>query len=408
MKILIISKTFPYPPITGGKVLIYNSLKHISKHHDLTLVSFIESIEERRYIPFLRKYCSRVETVLFAPKVSFWDTLAYYSHHGLSVFSSTPRHISIYDCPVMRSKIVDLLNDHTFDVVEVDFTQMAQFADKKISQFCSVLVLHELSFISIYRRAIVTKDPLKRAFLHWEYLKMREYEKGLCSRFRKIVVLSELDRRRLKQLSPCANISVIPGSVDTSCFEHTASSTKDATILFVGSMGHFPNVDGIRYFHSHIFPLVKKSVHGVQLNIVGKDPPPEVLQLQCDKAANVLGYVQDLIPYYKSSSVFVCPIRIGGGIRMKILEAMAMGVPVVSTSIGCEGLLVENEKNIVVADEPQEFAEKVTQLLQSADYASKIGENGRRLVEKAYDSRVIAGKMMQVYLESRDEYQLIK
>jgi glycosyltransferase involved in cell wall biosynthesis len=179
------------------------------------------------------------------------------------------------------------------------------------------------------------------------------------------------------------------------------------SLLFIGNMGYPPCVDAVLYFCREIFPRIRRATGAAELWIVGRDPQPEVLQLN-GNGVHVTGQVDDVIPYYRQSAVCVVPLRAGGGTRLKILEAMALGRPVVSTAIGCEGLEVIDGEHLLIADDPDQFAEKTVRLLTNRKLYDHISTNGRKLAETRYDWDNIAGRLMQVYAEMSEQHDVLK
>jgi len=189
---------------------------------------------------------------------------------------------------------------------------------------------------------------------------------------------------------------VIPNGVDIQKYQPLPAENASPVLLFIGNMGYPPCVDAVLYFCREIFPRIRSVLSAAELWIVGRDPRPEVLQLNGD-GVHVTGRVDDVIPYYQQSAVCVVPLRAGGGTRLKILEAMALGRPVVSTTIGCEGLDVVDGEHLLIADNPKQFAEKTVRLLTDRQLYQHISTNGRQLVEARYDWDKIAGRLMEVY-----------
>ncbi len=198
--------------------------------------------------------------------------------------------------------------------------------------------------------------------------------------------------------NPRLQVDVIPNGVDTEKYQPLPLPPENAppSLMFIGSMEYPPCVDAVLYFCSEILPLIRHAINAMELWIVGGEPRPEVLKLD-GSAVHVTGRVEDVVPYYQQSTVCVVPLRAGGGTRLKILEAMALGRPVVSTTIGCEGLDVVDGEHLLIADTPEQFAEKTLRLLRDRQLYQHIAANGRRLVESRYGWDKIAERLMDVY-----------
>ena len=227
---------------------------------------------------------------------------------------------------------------------------------------------------------------------------MHQWEPRYAERFDRCTTVSEIDRQLLLKANPRLRVDVIPNGVDIQKYQPLPAENASPTLLFIGNMGYPPCVDAVLYFCREIFPLIRRKIGAAELWIVGRDPRPEVLQLNGD-GVHVTGRVDDVIPYYRQSAVCVVPLRAGGGTRLKILEAMALGRPVVSTTIGCEGLDVVDGEHLLIADTPEQFAEKTVRLLTDRQLYQHIAANGRQLVEDRYDWDKIAGRLMDVYAE---------
>jgi glycosyltransferase involved in cell wall biosynthesis len=230
---------------------------------------------------------------------------------------------------------------------------------------------------------------------------VHNWESKIAQRFDSCEVVSELDQKTLQDSYPQTRIEVIPNGVDTHLYQPLATRAEKPTLMFVGKMDYFPCTDAALYFSKEVFPLIQRTLPDIKLLIVGVNPPPRILQLESE-SIHVTGKVKDVLPYYQRSSACVVPLRAAGGTRLKILEAMALGRPVVSTSIGCEGLDVENEKHLLVADRPDRFSEQVIRLLVDRDLYDRIVANARQMVVAHYDWDSIADRMMSIYAELRN------
>jgi glycosyltransferase involved in cell wall biosynthesis len=227
---------------------------------------------------------------------------------------------------------------------------------------------------------------------------MLRWEPHYAERFDRCTTVSEIDRQLLLKANPRLRVDVISNGVDIQKYEPLPAENASQALLFIGNMQYPPCVDAVLYFYREIFPRIRRAIGAVDLWIVGRDPRPEVLQLK-GEGIHVTGRVEDVVPYYRQSAVCVVPLRAGGGTRLKILEAMALGRPVVSTTIGCEGLEVVDGEHLLIADSPEQFAEKTVRLLTDRQLYQHISTNGRQVVEARYDWDKIAERLMEVYAE---------
>lgn len=267
-------------------------------------------------------------------------------------------------------------------------------------QIKNILTEYDLSFVSFYRRFINSKEGLFkkiRGLFYW--LEIFKYEIETAKNFDAITTVSENDRELLSKFIPQKKIYSIPNGVDTKFYRFKGSAGRRKNIiLFVGSFLHPPNKEGLLYFFEKIYPRIKRRIPKVNFYIVGKNPPEEILALaENGRGFRVTGFVRDIRPFYWNTGVFVVPIYSGSGSRIKILEAMSAGLPVVSTTIGCEGLEVSPNKDILVADDPRDFAKKTVTLIEDKKFRQEITQNARRLVETKYDWEKIALGYEEVY-----------
>jgi glycosyltransferase involved in cell wall biosynthesis len=286
-----------------------------------------------------------------------------------------------------------------FDIVQIEHSRMAPYLEAipRKSRSKSVLMFHNFTSQQYGRVSHVEQrwDRKLRTWLHG--VTMGYWEPRYAERFDRCITVSEADQDLLMKANPRLHVNVIPNGVDIEKYKPLPSPAENApSLMFVGNMGYPPCVDAVVYFCQEIFPRIRQRIGAAELWIVGRDPRPEVLQLN-GNGVHVTGRVDDVVPYYQKSTVCVVPLRAGGGTRLKILEAMALGRPVVSTTIGCEGLGVVDGEHLLVADTPEQFAEKTVNLLLEKKLYERIVVNGRKLVEVEYDWDKVAENLMQVY-----------
>jgi glycosyltransferase involved in cell wall biosynthesis len=229
-----------------------------------------------------------------------------------------------------------------------------------------------------------------------EYSKFKIDEIALWEKYDGITTTSIRDKEVIKKYVSGMKIEVIPNGVDTSYFKPAPTNSIEKALVFTGTMDYYPNVDGMAFFIREILPIILKEEPDLKLYIVGKNPPSQMKKFENSNIV-ITGFVNDIRPFVQRAAVYVVPLRVGGGTRLKILEAMAMEKPVVSTPIGCEGLEVEDEKNILIASDPHSFASYVLKLLRDATLRMRLGREGRQLVESKYDWLSISEKLESFY-----------
>lgn len=394
MRILIITSAIPYPAISGSKVRSYNLVRRVAKQHQVSLAALTDSREEVEGVTHMREFCHRVKT---AP-VPRRHPLAHLP--GLLRYAVTgrPLELKFVHSRELARQIRHLVSEEAFDIVQMEPAHMALYLETlpRPAHFKTVLMFHNVAFnqycqISRFEGRLGTR---LRAVLH--SLMTRRWEPSYAGRFHRCITVSNEDRLLLLAANPHLGVDVIPNGVDTRVYQFLPKQDGNPTLAFFGVMSYSACSDAVLYFCSEMLPLIRRTFGDLQMWIVGTNPSPEVIRLEGD-GVHVTGRVDSVVPYYRQTSVCVVPLRIGGGSRLKILEAMALGRPVVSTSVGAEGLDLVDGEHILIADSPGEFAKKTVRLLQDSALYNHIATNARQLVVARYDWDVIAEQLMQVY-----------
>jgi glycosyltransferase involved in cell wall biosynthesis len=301
----------------------------------------------------------------------------------------------------MKHKIYELTSRQPFDIVHVEQSQMApyiEFVSSATKPACLV-TLYDVGAAQ-YERIMRIQTGFSSArvltWLDWFFLRHWE-SKYLACQFDQCIVVSSADQALLSQANPHLKLAVVPNGVDTVQYKRLPRLDDSKEILFIGKMNYPPNVDGVLFFYHEIFPLVRRQVPEARLLIVGAEPSAEVQALGNDPTVRMIGQVEDVVPYYQRAYLSAVTLRAGGGTRLKILEAMALGRPVVTTMLGCEGLEVSPGENILAADTPQCLAAHIIRLFNDKDAYDRLVANGRRLVESRYDWRIAAQSLLHVY-----------
>jgi len=265
---------------------------------------------------------------------------------------------------------------------------------------CAIFTDHEVAFaahLRAFKCLPLSWDKFK-SIIGW--MTMLNFELRACRKFDRVVTVTDVDRLELISYKPDLDVVTIPTGVDSVYFSPQDIPEEPNTLIFVGYFKHFPNIHGILTFCREIFPLIRKEIPGVKLYVVGASPPEEVLRLAKDEHVVVTGWVEDLRPYIARSTVFVAPLWLGVGIRGKIFEAWGMEKPVVTTSVGSQGIVCTPGEDLLVADDPQGFAAHTIRLLRDKGLREELGRNGRRRVETQYDWEIIIEKVERLYDEA--------
>lgn len=393
-QLLFLAHLLPWPLTGGGQIKSYHTLRILASVYDVTLLAFTRFADEERSVDPLRPFCREILTVrLRRSKVG--NTLA-------AARALVARHSFIIardNAAAMDAAVREVLATRRFSAIHVDHLQMAQFVPST-TDAPVVLDQHNIEH-RIPRRMAETPGahPLLRWYAAREWPKLRDSELAACRRADCVLTVSDEDREGLIALAPelHAKITAVPIGVDTDYFGIVRRRADSRTLLSIGTMYWPPNVDSMLYFCADILPRIKQRVPDVHLNIVGAKPTPAVQALASDPAVTVTGFVPDERIWAEDCGAFVVPLRSGSGMRVKILNAMAMGLPVVSTTVGAEGIEVSNGENIVLADGAEAFAEAASHLLSNPDFAVRVAEGGRRLMRERYSWDRVGEKLLSVY-----------
>jgi len=393
MRILLLTQVVPYPPDSGPKIKTHNVLRYLAQRHEVHLVSFVRGAAEEASAAALRRHCASVTTVpLSRSKVR--DVL----YLLRSLVSPTPFLILRDDSSAFREAVSRLLEAHRFDAVHADQLSMAQFA-VGLPVPTRVLDEHNAVWTIVRRSARSELTGPKRLVAEVEWRKLRRYEGQVCRAFDRVTVVSEDDRRALAEaVGGNLTATVIPIAVDTQEASLLPRSAESRHVVSVATMFYPPNVEGVYWFATEVFPAIRREAPGTSFYLVGSRPPPKIANLASpDSGIDVTGYVADLEPILRKSAVMVVPVKSGSGMRVKILEAFARGIPVVSTTVGVEGIEARAEEHLLVADGPAEFARAVLRVLNDPELGGRLARAGRELVEAKYDWRTALRAIDDVY-----------
>lgn len=383
-RILFITPRMPYPPLKGDRLRPYNFIKELSKRHTIDLCTFYEGNDDAKGLDEMKKYCANVETVPLSKTQSYMNLLR-------SLVNFKPLQVNYYYSKAMKRKVEELEVINKYDIIHVVLQRMMPYAIRRNGE---KLVLDQIDALSLNmkRRALTEKNLIKKAIFYCEYINMASYERHNKQKYNECIITSDVDKRALGD----DRVKVISNGVDTAYFA-PAKADKNIDLIFTGNMNYFPNVDGVVYFCEEIMPKILKVRPDVKFYIVGVNPNKEVISLADNKNIFVTGFVDDIREYLNRAKIFVAPLRSGSGIQNKILEAMACGLPVVSTSQGNSGIKAEDGKDIVLADDIEELAKTIIDLLSADNKRTRIGDSARNMVEKNFSWSSNAQKLELIY-----------
>jgi glycosyltransferase involved in cell wall biosynthesis len=407
MRILFLSQLVPYPLDAGPKVRSYYVLRWLAgAGHEVTLLAFSRESDTAAAIDHLRAYCAAVHTVPM-PRSRARD--AY--HLGSSLLSGQPFLIARDSVDAMQAMVRDLAAVKAFDAVHADQLWMAPYAltaaGSARSKPLLVLDQHNAMFLIPQRLAESSGNPAARALLRREAAVMARYERETCRRFDEVVWVTAEDRTAVgldgetTGAMPCQR--VIPICVDPDGQATVERVARPHRVTFLGGLHWPPNAAGIVWFAREVWPRLRAEFPDAVLTVIGKNPPAELTSgaPSAVRGLDITGYVDDPLPYLRETAAFIVPLHAGGGMRVKILDAWAWGLPVVSTTIGAEGIATRDGDNLLIADDADSFAAAVGRVLLEQGLAAGLSTGGRRTVETDYNWRTIYAAWDAVYPSGR-------
>jgi len=417
MNILFLTQILPYPPDAGPRVKTWHVLQYLAAQgHRVTLLSFVRP-EEQPYVPVLEEICSAVHAIPIrrsrAADIFYWLR---------SNWSGRPFLIERDDQRAMRARVKQIVDSSDIDAIHADQLGMAQYAlpfsnQQNGAQRTPILIFDAHNAVwKIVERMKENAPWLLQFPASLEAKRVKAYEGRIIQTFDHTLAVTEPDREALAEAvaayerASTSNgvesklpITVVPIAVDTHKLQPTDRELGSKNILTLGTLHYPPNADGIRWFVQEVFPQVLEREPQASLTIVGKNPPADFLHMaeQYPQRIEVTGYVPDLDPYMQQAALMVVAVRAGGGMRVRILEAFARGMPVVTTTVGLEGIQGRPGEDVLVADTPEAFSRQVLCLLENPGLQASLALNGRRLAEQKYDWHVILEEMDRVYDRQR-------
>ena len=395
MKILWVKTDFLHPTTRGGQIRTLEMLRELHKRHEVHYVAFDDPLnpEGLKRSSEYASYSYPVQHKL-VPKSS--PAFALQLVEGLT--SPIPVAGARYRSTAMRDTIEKVVSANDFDAKICDFL----FPSINIADLRTwTLFQHNVESVIWERHAQSGKTAAHRAYFALQAKRMLQWEQKVCRSVAQIVAVSETDANLMRSRFGAEQVSSVPTGVDVDYFEKPESSSVLYDLVFVGSMDWMPNVDGMRWFLAHVFPLIRKQKPDCRLAVVGRNPPQELLDAAKDPSITITGTVPDVRPFLWQSALSIVPLRVGGGTRLKIFEAMAAGTPVVSTTIGAEGLPVSHGKTIRIGDSAQQFATECLNLLAEPQSRRKMAQQATELVVQNYSWEQVTKGFERILLASK-------
>ena len=399
-RILFLTPQLPYPPEQGRSIRNCNLIAHVAQHHDVSLLSFGQG-SPSAWGPLAQ--CCRILRIVPPPSRSTSDRIF------TLLTTPDPDMAHRLWSSAFGAALRDSLKDDGYDIVQIEGIELAPYAEmipQVLGEGAVTIVFddHNAEYV-LQRRAYETdlRHPGRwpaalYSLIQWR--RLARFERQVCRQADVVLAASEADAEALRALVPGLRPVVVPNGVDTARYHPglpDALPLKHPAIVFTGKMDFRPNIDAMLWFHRRVWPLIRAGVPQATLYVVGKSPHRRLAPLFADPGVMVTGYVPDILPYFGGADVYIVPLRVGGGTRLKVLEAMAAGLPLVSTTLGAEGITLVPGKDALLADTPEDFAEAVVSLSGDPLRRQRLGDSARALVLEHYDWRHIVPRLERVY-----------
>jgi glycosyltransferase involved in cell wall biosynthesis len=399
MKVLWIGHNLGYPPKGGALQRNYNLLREVSRNCDLHFlgvdqpVTRPDNVTPQDCVAALSQFCASVDWLPLASS-RLMGTRYGVALNGL--LSGEPYDFTWLRSPEMTRKVADAVKRVSPDVVHFDALGLAQYL-YLVGRTPSLLTHHDVESCKISLRAQKTSNPLLKAYFRFEARKLAAAERAWCPRFTVNAVVSEEEGAVLSGVCPGLNIRVVPNGVDTKYFTPRPDPGK-STILFCGSMDMHPNQEAVDYFLKRVWPPLVAQCPDVEFLVVGRKPPEWLQQAGArDRRITITGFVDDIRPYFKKAALCICPVLSGGGTRLKILDSLAMGVPVVATKFAAFGLHLEHGQHLLLAATEEEFAAHIRQVLSDRPLRLRLASAGAERVDQLYSWTVVGRTLLDTY-----------
>ncbi len=393
MRILWLKSDLLLPLDKGGKLRTWHLLRSLARRHEITYLAFTAPDEAAEHVQGMHEVAARVITIPRREPAK--RSLRFYADAAVHLVDPLPYAVGKYRSRAYAQRLKALLRESAFDLIVCDFLFPAVNLPGTLP--CPAVIFTHNVEAEIWRRHAETRtQPLAKLLYGLQHRRMLSYERRTLRRFDGVLAVSDADAQTFRTLYPGAvrePIHVVPTGVDTSFFAPSPSAPESRHLVFTGSMDWLPNEDAMLYFCRDVLPLVQADEPNVTLSIVGRAPTPAVVRLGGEAGVRVTGRVDDVRPYMRDAAAYIVPLRIGGGTRLKIFEAMAMGKAVVSTTVGAEGLPVVHDEHLDIADDPRAFARSIVDVLRDVGRRRRLEAAARALVVERYDWTAVAGAL---------------
>jgi polysaccharide biosynthesis protein PslH len=397
VKLLFLTPQLPYPPEQGTSIRNYHLIAELAKRHRITLLTFLEPDQNAESLGPLRQIAEHLEIVP-APPRSKGQRLRQL------LTSRRPDMSWRLWSPELEERLKLLLKNNSFDVVQIEGIEMASYASAVAAGAAQPLLVyddHNAEYL-LQKRAFLTDAGNPRrwiaamySFIQWR--RLRTYERAMCLRADRVITCSAADAGAIRELDTRLKVTVISNGVDLASHAAYQGEVRPHDLVFTGKMDFRPNIDAMLWFCQAVLPLIQARKPGVSLAIVGQRPHNRLESLRSLPAVTITGHVPDVRPFIAGAQVYIAPLRVGGGTRLKLLQAMAMGKAIVSTTLGAEGLDIQDGREMLLADRADEFASAVLSLMEQPEERRRLGEVARQKAQRSYGWDALVPQMEALY-----------
>lgn len=405
MRILWLSHLIPYPPKGGILQRAYFLLEEIAKIHEVDLIAFNQPDLIKPLYPTLAEGISDAGKVLgrICKNIRFTEIeleQKRFGKHRLALkclFTKDPYTVSWLKSPAFREAVEEFIGTYEYDLIHIDSISLTPYMDL-LGRHPTILDHHNIESHMLLRRAEKENNFLKKWYYRQEGLRLERVEKQVCNKVSANITCSWLDAERLRVIAPDCVAREIPNGVDTDYFKPDYSAQQEKTLLFIGTLSWYPNIEAVRFIAGELWPALVTAIPDIRFDIVGANPPEDLVEAaRSYDNFHVHGFVDDVRPYFDKASVFVCPIRDGGGTKLKILDAFSMGKAVVAHPVACEGIDVTDGENVFLAESVSEYLDHITRLVSDSSTRREAGGKARTLVENNYTFSSIGKQLSEIY-----------
>jgi len=388
VKILFVSPFLPYPPVAGGHAQIWSWLRRLAAEHELAFVGFFERELEAPGAQEIARHCLDTRLRLRCP-----------TPHAYISFAQAPRLVSEFFSEDLARDLNEVTRSFRPDVAQFLATQMAQYA-RLVGETPTVMTALDISSVA-HRRRIALSRGIARVQARLEWLRMLRYETAVFRRAHHVIAVSQHDAEIISAMARHRRVTAVPPGVDREQLLPRPRQPAPGSVIYVGHMEHYPNLDGLLFLYREIWPRVRHAYPMAKLTVAGgrlreelaREAPDVLAQMERDASVELAGFIPDLRAAMDAAAVMAAPLRLGSGVRNKVIQAMAAGLPVVTTARGAEGLAAAHERELLIADAPDDFARQMIRLLRNEQLRARLSDAARSLVARDHDNDHLARRL---------------